>query len=266
MAVPRCSNSSPIAGSNIVVRSATCISDIARRRSSTAWSARCPIRLSRGARGGRHDRRGRAVAMDAEIAAEIDDAVAFARKVRFRSERNSAGTCSPGRLFHDQSPAQIFGSHPRGDRHLPRARPQHLSDGVGRARPIGVFGTTKGLQKKHATKRVFDMPVAENAMTGVALGACLGDAAGHDPHAARIRDDRDGPNLQSAAKWTTCSAAIQGIITMRMIIGRGWGHGPATPRACMRGLRIFPGSRWLCRQTPKTPRACSSRASKTTTR
>jgi len=44
--------------------------------------------------------------------------------------------------------------------------------GLGVTDPKGVFGTTVGLEKKHG-KRVMDMPVAENAMTGVAIGSAL---------------------------------------------------------------------------------------------
>ena len=39
--------------------------------------------------------------------------------------------------------------------------------------PKGVFGTTLGLQERFGDVRVFDMPVSENAMTGVAIGASL---------------------------------------------------------------------------------------------
>jgi hypothetical protein len=69
---------------------------------------------------------------------------------------------------------------------LDRDRSTYLM-GLGVPDPIGVFGTTKGLQEKHGKKRVFDMPVAENAMTGVALGSCL---------VGMRCDDRDGSNLQ----------------------------------------------------------------------
>ena len=45
--------------------------------------------------------------------------------------------------------------------------------GLGVPDPKGIFGTTIGLQKKFGNHRVFDMPLAENGMMGVAVGAAL---------------------------------------------------------------------------------------------
>ena len=46
--------------------------------------------------------------------------------------------------------------------------------GLGVDDPKGVFGTTKNLHKIFKkNKRVFDFPTAENAMTGIALGASI---------------------------------------------------------------------------------------------
>ena len=46
--------------------------------------------------------------------------------------------------------------------------------GLGVPDPTGIFGTTLGLQKKYGKGRVMDMPLSENAMTGVAIGTALG--------------------------------------------------------------------------------------------
>lgn len=47
--------------------------------------------------------------------------------------------------------------------------------GLGVDDPKGIFGTTKNIEKnlKQKKKRVFDFPTAENAMTGIALGASI---------------------------------------------------------------------------------------------
>lgn len=43
--------------------------------------------------------------------------------------------------------------------------------GEGAADPKGIFGTTAGLVEKYGTDRVVEMPVAENGLTGIAIGA-----------------------------------------------------------------------------------------------
>ena len=45
--------------------------------------------------------------------------------------------------------------------------------GLGAPDPKGIFGTTAGLQAKYGPNRVMDMPCAENAMTGIAVGSAL---------------------------------------------------------------------------------------------
>ena len=45
--------------------------------------------------------------------------------------------------------------------------------GLGVPDPKGIFGTTEGLQSEYGADRVFDMPISENAMTGVAIGSAL---------------------------------------------------------------------------------------------
>jgi 2-oxoisovalerate dehydrogenase E1 component beta subunit len=37
----------------------------------------------------------------------------------------------------------------------------------------GAFGVTDGLQAKYGTDRVYDMPISEGAIVGVACGLCL---------------------------------------------------------------------------------------------
>jgi acetoin:2,6-dichlorophenolindophenol oxidoreductase subunit beta len=37
----------------------------------------------------------------------------------------------------------------------------------------GIFGSTTGLAEKYGAKRVFDVPLMEEGMTGIAIGASL---------------------------------------------------------------------------------------------
>ncbi|MBM3301748.1 MAG: alpha-ketoacid dehydrogenase subunit beta, partial [Deltaproteobacteria bacterium] len=45
--------------------------------------------------------------------------------------------------------------------------------GLGVDDPKGIFGTTLGLVEKFGPERVFDTPLSEDTMTGVAIGASL---------------------------------------------------------------------------------------------
>ena len=100
--------------------------------------------------------------------------------------------------------------------------------GLGVSDPKGVFGTTLGLQEKFGKERVFDMPTSENAMTGVAIGASLN---GIRPVVTHQRLDffllAMDQLVNNAAKWHYMFGGQSSVpITIRLIIGRGWGQGP----------------------------------------
>ena len=100
--------------------------------------------------------------------------------------------------------------------------------GLGTDDPKGIFGTTLGLKEKFGSNRVFDMPVSENAMTGVAIGASLN---GIRPVMSHQRLDffllAMDQLVNNAAKWFYMFGGKKSVpITIRLIIGRGWGQGP----------------------------------------
>lgn len=106
--------------------------------------------------------------------------------------------------------------------------PNVLCYGLGADDPKGVFGTTLGLQEKYGAERVFDMPTSENAMTGIGIGAAL---YGMRPVMTHQRLDfallSMDQLVNNAAKWRFMFGGQRGVpITVRMIIGRGWGQGP----------------------------------------
>ena len=100
--------------------------------------------------------------------------------------------------------------------------------GLGVTDPKGVFGTTLNLEKKFGKQRVFDVPASENALTGFAIGASLNSKIPILTHQrldfALLSLDQ---LINGAAKWLYMFGGQFNIpITIRMIIGRGWGQGP----------------------------------------
>ncbi len=106
--------------------------------------------------------------------------------------------------------------------------PSVICYGLGTTDPKGIFGTTLGLRDRFGDARVFDMPTSENAMTGVAVGAAL---AGLRPVMTHQRLDffllALDQLVNAAAKWHYMFGSKQSVpITIRLIVGRGWGQGP----------------------------------------
>ena len=100
--------------------------------------------------------------------------------------------------------------------------------GLGVTDPKGIFGTTLNLEKKYGSNRVFDVPASENALTGFAIGASLNSSIPILTHQrldfALLSLDQI---INSAAKWLYMFGGQFNVpITIRMIIGRGWGQGP----------------------------------------
>jgi pyruvate dehydrogenase E1 component beta subunit len=100
--------------------------------------------------------------------------------------------------------------------------------GLGVNDPKGVFGTTTDLYKKYTTSRVFETPTSENAMTGVGVGLAL---AGFRPIMVHQRLDffllAMDQLVNSAAKWHFMFGGESKVsLTIRLILGRGWGQGP----------------------------------------
>lgn len=115
--------------------------------------------------------------------------------------------------------------------------------GLGVPDPKGVFGTTLGLQDRFGEARVFDMPASENAMTGVAIGASLN---GIRPIMSHQRVDffllALDQLVNNAAKWHYMFGGQTSVpITIRLIIGRGWGQGPTHSQSLQAWLAHIPG-------------------------
>ena len=121
--------------------------------------------------------------------------------------------------------------------------PNVLLAGLGVPGPTGIFGTTSGLQEEFGDQRVIDTPSSENAMTGVAIGAAI---QGKRPILVHMRVDfallSIEPIVNQAAKWHYMYGGVmKAPITIRMIIGRGWGQGPQHSQSLQSWFGHVPG-------------------------
>jgi len=115
--------------------------------------------------------------------------------------------------------------------------------GLGVDDPKGVFGTTLNLKDKFGSERVFDMPTSENAMTGIGVGAAL---YGLKPVMSHQRLDfallTMDQLVNNAAKWRFMFGGHRGVpLTVRMILGRGWGQGPTHSQNLQAWFAHVPG-------------------------
>lgn len=124
--------------------------------------------------------------------------------------------------------------------------------GLGVTDPKTVFGTTAGLEERFGSDRVFDMPTSENAMTGVAIGASLNGIKSVMTH-QRIDFFLLAMDqlINSAAKWHYMFGSQNSIpITIRLIIGRGWGQGPTHSQNLQAWFAHIPGLKVVMPTTP----------------
>ncbi|MCG3149449.1 MAG: Acetoin:2,6-dichlorophenolindophenol oxidoreductase subunit beta [Verrucomicrobiae bacterium] len=117
--------------------------------------------------------------------------------------------------------------------------------------PKGIFGSTSGLKEKFGD-RASDMPLSENGMTGVIIGAAL---AGMRPVMTHQRIDFTLLALDQivnhAAKRCYTSGGRQGVpITIRCIIGRGWGQGSQHSQSLHSFFAHIPGLKVVMPTTP----------------
>jgi len=124
--------------------------------------------------------------------------------------------------------------------------------GLGAPDPAAIFGSTKGLAEKYGPKRVLDMPVAENAMTGVALGAAL---RGMRPVMTHIRLEfamlAIDQIVNQAAKWYYMFGGQASVpMVIRMVVGRGWGQGAQHSQSLQSWFAHVPGLKVVMPATP----------------
>jgi len=115
--------------------------------------------------------------------------------------------------------------------------------GQGATGPKAIYGTAAGLAEQFGSMRVMDMPLSENALTGVAIGTAL---AGMRPILCFHRVDfflhACDQLINNAAKWNYMSAGqLKVPLVIRLIMGRGWGQGPQHSQSMHNLFAHIPG-------------------------
>ncbi len=121
--------------------------------------------------------------------------------------------------------------------------PSVIVIGEGVPDPKGIFGSTTGLQQKYGRHRVFDMPLSENGLTGVCIGAAI---SGLRPVMIHQRLDfamlAMDQIVNNAAKWHYIFNGKGCVpLVIRMIVGRGWGQGPQHSQSLQGLFAAVPG-------------------------
>jgi pyruvate dehydrogenase E1 component beta subunit len=117
--------------------------------------------------------------------------------------------------------------------------------------PGGVFGSTTDLHKQFPG-RVLDMPIAENGLTGIAMGAAL---AGMRPIFIHMRVDFLPMCMDSivnhAAKWSYMTGGRVGVpLVIRSLTGKGWGSAAQHSQALHALFAHIPGLKIIMPASP----------------
>ena len=124
--------------------------------------------------------------------------------------------------------------------------------GVGVDDPGGIFGSTRAPYLRFGDARVFDTPISEPSITGMAIGAA---ASGMRPLMVHARNDFLLLVLDQlanhAAKWSYMAGGrLKAPIVVRAIIGRGWGQAAQHSQSLQAVVAHFPGLQVIMPSTP----------------
>ena len=115
--------------------------------------------------------------------------------------------------------------------------------GLGVGHSSNIYGTTKGLKEKFGRNRVFDTPAAESALTAMGAGMSL---AGLRPLLIHQRFDFMIYSLDQIVNWIALWSYKSGgksqmPVTIRTIVGKGWGQGPQHSKTLHSWFAHLPG-------------------------
>ena len=124
--------------------------------------------------------------------------------------------------------------------------------------PKAIQGTTRGLAEKYGPERVFGTPLAEDAMTGVAIGAAL---AGMRPIHVHIRMDflmlamNQLVNVAAKSRYMY-GGQVRVPIVVRSMIGKSWGQGAQHSQGLYSFFMHVPGLKVVAPATPYDAKGC----------
>ncbi len=115
--------------------------------------------------------------------------------------------------------------------------------GIGADKKGAIFGTTRGLVEQFGPKRVLDTPVSEQGMTALAAGAA---SANLRPVLVHQRIDFMLYTMDQVVNWIAPWRFASGghgrmPLTIRAIIGKGWGQGPQHSKSLYSWFAHVPG-------------------------
>ena len=107
----------------------------------------------------------------------------------------------------------------------------------------GIFGTTLGLAEKYGVNRVMDTPLAEEAITGISVGASLN---GMYPIMTHIRADfmllATNQIINLMAKYRYMFGGLFKVpMLIRAVVGRSWGQGAQHTQSLQSLFAHIPG-------------------------
>lgn len=130
--------------------------------------------------------------------------------------------------------------------------------GIGADDWKALYGTTRGLVERFGAERVFDTPLSEDGMTGVAIGAAL---AGLRPIHVHIRLDfvllamNQLVNVAAKSHYMY-GGAVSVPLVVRAVIGRSWGQGAQHSQGLQSFFMHVPGLRVVAPSTPYDAKGC----------
>jgi len=116
----------------------------------------------------------------------------------------------------------------------------------------GVFGTTKGLAGIFGPNRVIDFPVSESLMTSMSIGLAVDLKR---PILVHQRLDFSLYAMDAIVNWMSLWRLKSGgrgqlPITIRAIVGKGWGQGPQHSKSLYSWFGHLPGIRTCVPSNP----------------